>query len=100
MKIYDSLKTYSRPIIIPEKSLKYIPDTRRSRMHDMGSSHKFAKLEIKAQLGNEPVTTHFEYLPIIGYIPIEKFMEKQLNKFKLFFNDFINVLTSLEFKQV
>lgn len=100
LKIYDSLKTYTRPIIIHEKSLKYIPDTRRSRMLDMGSSHKFAKLEIKTQLGNESVTTHFEYLPIIGYIPIEKFMEKQLNKFKLFFNDFINVLTSLEFKQV
>lgn len=100
VKIYDSLKTFSRPIIIPEKPIKYIPDTRRSRMQDMGSNHEFAKLEIKTQFGNESVTTHFEYLPIIEYIPIEKFMEKQLNKFKLFFNDFINILTILEFKQV
>ena len=98
--MFDSVKTYKRPIIVPEKSPKYLPDTRRSRTHDIGSTNKFVQIEIKTEFGNESVRTHFEYLPIIGQIPIEDFMEKQLDKFRQFFKDIIEILTDLEFKQV
>ncbi len=99
LKISDSLKTYNRPIVVPEKSPKYFPDTRRSRMHVMGSSEMFGQMEIKTKFGNESVRTHFEYLPIIGYIPIKEFMGKQLDKFSQFFKNIINILTVLDFKE-
>ena len=99
LKIGDSLKTFSRPIIVPEESPKYFPDTRRSRFHNIGSSDKFGSIEIRAQFENESVTTHVEYLAMEGYIPIDEFMENQLNKFGLFFKDMIDILTTLDFKQ-
>ncbi len=100
LKMSDSLKTYKRPIVVPEKSPKYLPDTRMSRYYDIGSSKKFGQIEIKTKFGNKSVRTHFEYLPIRGYIPIKEFMEKQLGKFKHFFKDTINILAALEFKQL
>ena len=96
----DSLKTYKRPIVVPEKSPKYLPNTRMSRMHDTSSSKKFGQIEFKTKFGNKSVRTHFEYLPIRGYLPIKEFMEKQLGKFKHFFKDTINILTALDFKQL
>ena len=96
----DSLKTYKRPIVVPEKSPKYLPDTRMSRMYNRGSSKKFGQIEIKTKFGNKSVRTHFEYLPIRGYISVKEFMEKQLGKFRRFFKDTINILTALDFKQL
>ncbi len=32
LKMSDSLKTYKRPIVVPEKSPKYLPDTRMSTL--------------------------------------------------------------------
>ena len=100
LKIFDSFKTYKRPIVVPEKSPKYLPDTRLSRTHDLGSSKKFGQIEINTNFGNSSRRTHFEYLPTRGYIPIEEFMKKQLNKFKHFFKNIINILTVLEFKEL
>ena len=100
LKMSDSLKTYKRPIVVPEKSPKYLPDTRMSRMYDTDSSKQFVQIETKTKFSNESVRTHFEYLPIRGYIPINKFMEKQLGKFRHFFKDTINILTALDFKQL
>lgn len=100
LKVSDSLKTYKRPIVVPEKSPKYFPDTRLSRNYNRNSGEKFGQMEIKIKFGNKSVRTHFEYLPIMGYIPIEKFMVEQLWKFRRFFKDTINVLTALEFKSL
>lgn len=100
LKISDSLKTYKRPIVVPEKSPKFFPDTRISRMHIMDSSKKFGQMEIKTRFGNKSVRTHFEYLPIRGYIPIKEFMGKQLGKFSHFFKNIIDILTVLDFKEL
>ncbi len=100
LKMSDSFKTYKRPIVVPVKSPKYLPDTRMSRIHDKGSSKKFGQMEIKIKFGNKSVRTHFEYLTSKGYIPIKEFMEKQLGKFRHFFKDIINILTALYFKQL
>ena len=100
LKMSEALKTYKRPIVVPEKSPKYLPDTRMSRMYNTDSSKQFIQIETTTRFGKESVRTHFEYLPIRGYIPIYKFMEKQLVKFRHFFKDTINILTALDFKQL
>ncbi len=100
LKMSDSLKTYKSPIVVPEKSPKYLLDTRISRMYDTDSSRQFVQIETKTKFSNKSVRTHFEYLPIEGYIPITKFMERQLGKFRHFFKDTINILTALDFKQL
>ncbi|KKM04200.1 hypothetical protein LCGC14_1766630 [marine sediment metagenome] len=89
-----------RPIVVPKKAPRISPDTRRSRFHNIGSSDKFGNIKITTQFENESLTTHFEYLAMGGYIPIDEFMETQLNKFGLFFKDMIDVLTTLDFKQL
>ncbi len=100
LKVFDSSKTYKRPIVVPEKSPRYFPDTRLSRNHNRNSGERFGQLEIKTKFGNKSVITHFEYLPIMGYIPIEKFMVNQLGKFQHFFKDTINILSALDFKEL
>lgn len=98
--IGDFTKNIRYPIVIPESSPSYIPDTRMKRMMEEKPSnldYYCSNTRIINDGREEVVKFDKKISPSHGYIPIEDFMESHLNSFEEFFRQIIQALINLNF---
>ncbi len=101
LKIFNNFsKLFIHPILIPELPPSYIHDTRKRRMEEDFLENKTSYTEKKIKVNGKVINYNLEFLISKNFIPIEKFMEKNLNLMSNFFIDFIHEISVLNFKMI
>jgi hypothetical protein len=98
------VKRIKGPVVVPEETPPYFPDTRRSRMMEdepRGLDYKWFEGKIEHPDGTEEIVDFStEYTPSKGYTEISAFMTLQLHTLERFFSDTIAALEKLNFKKL
>lgn len=97
------------PVVVPERSPKFVFDTRKTRLREM---HKNDDPPIGLILGEgrasvtlddgseEIVSAEIDALPAPGYIAIDDFMRSHLDDFRSFFIEMLRALEAFEYEAV
>lgn len=92
----------SYPVIIPESTPTFVPDTRESRMSDdeiKGFDIAETHIRITNENGSDEIIEHrIEITPAAGYVSIEEFANYHLEQYEEFFIELIEVLNALDFR--
>jgi len=102
-KLGNIVKHINHPVVVPNSTPSYYPDTRRLRMMEdepTGLNHSYSGGKIKYPDGTEEVIEFsMEYKPAKGYAEISEFMKSHLDTLEDFFFDIINEMKSFNFKK-
>lgn len=97
----DITKIINYPVIVPETTPSYFPDTRRSRMindNNIYFDQKRFEGTVEYPDGTKKIIDFsVEYKPSKGYKEISEFMTLHLHKFEHFFRDILTELKSMNF---
>jgi hypothetical protein len=95
------VKQVRHPVVVPEKTPSYIPDTRYSRMMiERSNSLDCTQSESTIEYpdgAREIVDFSIEYSPSKGYMEISGFMELHLHRLEKFFCDMIGEMKKMNF---
>jgi hypothetical protein len=98
------VKRIKGPVVVPEATPSYFPDTRRSRMMEdepRGLDYKWFEGKVKYADGTEEIVDFSaEYTPSKGYAEISAFMTLHLHTLEGFFSDTIAAIEKLNFKKL
>lgn len=89
-----------RPIVIPKKPPKYVPDTRKNRLMGDSLGIEIHQIESSTTINGKITDYRTDYLISENYILLEDFMKKNLCSFKEFFAGIIKDLTSVNFNEI
>lgn len=91
------------PVVVPESTPSYFPDTRRSRTIEeepFGLDYAWSEGKVKYLNGTEEIVElSAEYTPSKGYAEISSFMALHLNSLENFFCDIIAIMKDMNFKK-
>jgi len=97
------VKTAKHPVVVPESTPAYFPDTRRARMMEdeprglnSNSFEGFVKYPDEIE---QLVEFSTEYTPAKGYVEISSLMAIHLNHLGNFFCDMISAMKSMNYKK-
>ena len=95
------VKTSKHPVVVPESTPAYFPDTRRARMMEDEprglNSSRFEGL-VKHSDGTEQlIDFSIEYTPAEGYVEISSLMANHLNHLGKFFFDMVTAMKSMNY---
>jgi len=97
------VKTSKHPVVVPESTPAYFPDTRRARMmEDEPRGLNSTRFEgfVKHSDGTEQLIDFSnEYTPAEGYVEISSLMAKHLNHLGKFFCDMITAMKGMNYKK-
>lgn len=98
------VKHLKHPVVVPESTPSYFPDTRLSRIIEdepPGLNYIWSEGTVKHPNGTEElVEFSAEYTPSKGYAEISGFMASNLNSLENFFCDIIAVMKDMNFKNL
>ena len=97
------VKTSKHPVVVPESTPAYFPDTRRTRMMEdepRGLNSTHFEGFVKHSDGTEQLIDFSnEYNPAEGYVEIYSLMAKHLNYLGKFFCEMIMAMKSMNYKK-
>ncbi|WP_156887669.1 hypothetical protein [Desulfotignum balticum] len=95
------VKQVRHPVVVPEKTPSYFPDTRYSRMMQEERDRldcTFSESTVEYPNGTkEVVDFSIEYSPSKGYVEISELMKLHLHQFEEFFCDMISEIKKMKF---
>jgi hypothetical protein len=95
------VKQVSHPVVVPEKTPSYFPDTRYSRMmQEESNCLDCTRSESTVEYPDgtrEVVDFSIEYSPSKGYVEISELMELHLHRLEEFFSDMIAEIKKMNF---